>query len=166
MPDNAKVITTFGRFRAALYSAVLFGAFCGFLWMLFNGEPTTHFSRYQILFVAITGLAITGTGFIACVVQCWRPSRLVLSPAGFQLEWIWPLPLIRWSDVERFDLVSQGLVKHVGFRLTPSASATVGRAWWRMAASENFDATLFSGMSKKPTLVLDELRDWHRRYGI
>ena len=166
MAEAVSVLTNFSRVRAALYAAVLFVAFSVFIWMLFDGAPTASFSAVQILFVAVTGLAITGIGFTACMVQCWRPSRLVLSPAGFRLEWIWSLPLISWSDVQGFDLVSQGLVKHVGFRLTPSASATVGRAWWRMAASKNFDATLFSGMSKKPTLVLDELRDWHRRYGI
>jgi len=165
MADSVKVITTFGRVHAALYAAVLFGVFCVFLWMLFSGAPTDHFSHQQILFVAIVGLVITGAGLIACLAQCFRPSRLVLSAAGFRLEWIWPLPLIGWSDVARFDLVSQGLVKHVGFRLTPSAAASVGHVWWRLAASKNFDAALFSGMGKKPARVLDELRDWHRQYG-
>ena len=165
MAEAATVITTFSRRSATVCAAGLLAGLGVFIWMLGVGQPTPRFSREGILIIAALGGVTFFIGFLLAAVQCFKPSRLVLSSTGFQLEWIWSLPLIRWKDVERFGLERQGPVKHVGFRLTPAASQVVGQPWWRMAPSKEFDAAVFTGIGGAPDRVLGQLREWHRQYG-
>lgn len=165
MTEEVRVIPTFGRIWASFVSLGLLTAFLFSVGVVQNPEATRRFSHETVVALSWIWVIVFGGGLLLSAAQIIRPSKLVLTTQGFRLLWLRPMPLIRWSDVEVFDLIRTGPLNNVCFRLTPEAVRSFGSQWWIMAAPMGFHGCIFSGFTNRPARVIEELRSWKARHG-
>ncbi|MNT37080.1 hypothetical protein D3C72_1731990 [compost metagenome] len=147
--------------KSGLRTLAAIGVLVGAVWMLGSDYESQRYPKATREVLAILCIIGSGWGAVLSFLRLCLPPELVLTPEGFSVRGLRRPRLIRWEDVQRFELVERRSGGVAGYILTADARLRVRGLPWLAAG---VDGTIAVSPEESPGYVVKILNDWRRRY--
>lgn len=117
--------------------------------------------------MVVMAICIVVFGFTTLLsfLKLCLPPELVLTQEGFSVRGLRKAQLVRWEDVQSFELVElRGGATLAGYVLKPPAKSGARDRWATRIAMWSVDGTIAVFPEESPGYVVKILNDWRRRY--
>lgn len=126
------------------------------------------FRRYPVEITLLGGwfcLIVFGAGCLLGLCSLLTPTKLILTPEGFQIHGLRLKPLVPWNEVERFTVSTIKGTKFVSFRLKAAAKSPVLRPVVALLTStgraDGYIPTFLERDADEVGVLLEEWRTQH-----
>jgi hypothetical protein len=147
--------------KSGLRTLAAIGVLVGAVWMLGSDYESQRYPKATREALAIVCIIGSGWGVVLSFLRLCLPPELVLTPEGFGVRGLRRARLIRWADIQNFELVERRSGGVAGYVLTAAARLRV-RGLLGLAAG--VDGTIAVSPEESPGYVVKVLNDWRRRY--
>ena len=131
------------------------------VWILDGDYESYRYPKATREILAIGCMAAFGWLAALSFLRLCFPPELVLTKEGFSVRGLRKARLIRWEDIQSFELVQRRGGDVAGYVLKPDARLRV-RGLPRLTAG--VDGTIAVSPEELPGYVVKILNDWRRRY--
>ena len=147
--------------KSGLRTLAAIGVLVGAVWILGDDYESQRYPKATRNILAIGCMIGAGWGAVASFLRLCRPPELVLTPEGFSVRGLRRARLIRWADVQSFELVERRGGDVAGYVLKPDARL---RARGLPRLTTGVDGAITVYPEESPGYVAKVLNDWRRRY--
>ena len=131
------------------------------VWILGDDYESYRYPKATRDILIIGCMVVAGWGGVLSFLRLCLPPELVLTKEGFSVRGLRKARLIRWEDIQSFELVQRRGGDVAGYVLKPDARLRV-RGLPRLTAG--VDGTIAVSPEESPGYVVKILNDWRRRY--
>ncbi|WP_278070004.1 hypothetical protein [Brevundimonas sanguinis] len=147
--------------KSGLRTLGAIGVLAGAVWMLGSDHESSRYPKATRDIIAIGCIIWAGWDGILSFVRLCLPPELVLTKEGFSVRDLGKARLMRWEDIQSFELVERRRGNAAGYVLKPEARRRV-RGLPRLRAG--IDGTIAVSPEESPGYVVKILNDWRRCY--
>ena len=131
------------------------------VWILGDDYESYRYPKATRDILIIGCMVVAGWGGVLSFLRLCLPPELVLTKEGFSVRGLRKARLIRWEDIQSFELVQRRGGDVAGYVLKPDSRLRV-RSLPRLTAG--VDGTIAVSPEESPGYVVKILNDWRRRY--
>lgn len=131
------------------------------VWILGDDYESYRYPKATRDILVVGCMVGAGWGGVLSFLRLCLPPELVLTKEGFSVRGLRKARLIRWEDIQSFELVERRGGGVAGYVLKPDARLRV-RGLPRLMAG--VDGTIAVSPEESPGYVVKILNDWRRRY--
>ena len=147
--------------KSGLRTLAAIGVLVGAVWVLGDDYESQRYPKAMRDILAIGCIVGAGWGAVLSFLRLCLPPELVLTPEGFRVRGLGRARLMRWADIQSFELVKRRGGDVAGYVFKPDARLRA-RGLPRLTAG--VDATIAVSPEESPGYVVKVLNDWRRRY--
>jgi len=147
--------------KSGLRTLAAIGVLVGAVWILGDDYESQRYPKATRDILAIGCIIGAASGAVLSFLRLCLPPELVLTPEGFSVRGLRRARLIRWADIQSFELVERRSGDVAGYVLKPDARL---RARGLLRVTAGVDGTIAVSPEESPGYVVKVLNDWRRRY--
>jgi hypothetical protein len=133
-------------------------------WMVSGAvDESSSYSPALLHLIGWANVVFFGLIGLKMLAGLLRPTRVVLTPAGFQIKELLTKPLVRWGDVDQFFIAQVLRTKFVCYELRPGLKSSLEKVWHSQRPQWG-DGQMPTLLELEPEQVRDVLIEWRDRY--